>query len=62
MHKNQKYSGQDSFVFVTSVRKPKTKLSESDIQYFEFIFSVSSSFIVRTESVLDFYHSFCAGG
>ena len=23
------------FVFVTSVRKPKTKLSESDIQYFE---------------------------
>ena len=50
------------FVFVTSVCKPKTKLSESDIQYFEFIFSVSSSFRVSAESVLDFYHSFCAGG
>ena len=51
------------FVFVTSVRKPKTKLSESDLQYFEFIFSVSSSLSrVSAESVLDFYHSFCAGG
>ena len=50
------------FVFVTSVRKPKTKLSESDIQYFELIFSVSSSFRVSAESVFDFYHSFCAGG
>ena len=38
MHKNQKYFGQYFFVFVTSVRKPKTKLSESDIQYFEFSF------------------------
>ena len=28
MHKNQKYFGQYFFVFVTSVRKPKTKLSK----------------------------------
>ena len=60
-HENQKYSGQ-YFLLLTSVRKPKTTLSESDIQYFEFIFSVSSSLRVSAESVLDFYHSFCAGG